>query len=123
MIEITLPWPPSKLNPNAARRLHWGKRAGAAKRYRRDCGWACVAAGVRVIAADRATVAITFRPPDRQRRDLDNMLAAIKPGLDAVSTAVGIDDSLFDLTLARGEPVAGGAVIVRVTPAPEALAA
>lgn len=118
MIEIELPWPSPKLNPNAARRLHWGKRAAVAKRYKRDCGWACKAAGVRPAGFARAAVAVTFHPPDRQRRDLDNMLASIKAGLDAVSAAVGIDDSLFDLSLSRGTPRTGGAVVVRIVEAP-----
>lgn len=117
MIEVTLPWPSPKLNPNAARRLHWGKRARAAKSYKRDCGWVCAAARVRPVTFARAAVAITFFPPDAQRRDLDNMLASIKAGLDAVSTAMGLDDSLFDLTLSRGAPRPGGAVLLRITDA------
>lgn len=117
MIEVTLPWPSPKLNPNKARRLHWGKRASTAKRYKQDCGWACKAAGLRPVAFTHAAVTITFHPPDAQRRDIDNMLAAIKAGLDAVSAAVGIDDSLFDLNLTRGKPVVGGAVVVRIAPA------
>ena len=115
MIEVTLPWPPPRLNPNA--RTHWGKRARAAKRYKLDCGWACRAAGVRPLAVARAAVAVTFHPPDKQRRDLDNMLAAIKAGLDAISAAIGVDDSLFELAVARGEPRTGGEVVVRVTEA------
>jgi crossover junction endodeoxyribonuclease RusA len=117
MIEVTLPWPPAKLNPNRSKGLHWGKRASTAKRYKRDCGWACVAAGLRPVAFTHAAVSVTFCPPDPQRRDLDNMLASIKAGLDAISAAVAIDDSLFELSLARGAPVAGGAVIVRIAPA------
>ncbi len=112
MITITLPWPSPKLNPNA--RIHWGKRAKASKRYKLDCGWACKAAGVRPLAIKRAAVAVTFHPPDKQRRDLDNMVASIKAGLDAVSAAVGVDDSRFELILARGEPRPGGAVIVHI---------
>jgi crossover junction endodeoxyribonuclease RusA len=114
-LTITLPWPPSGLNPNNAKGSHWGKRAKLAKRYKRDCGWACVAARVRKLGYDRAVLAITFHPPDGARRDIDNMLAAIKAGLDAVSTAIGIDDSRFDLRLARGEPTDGGSVVIAVT--------
>lgn len=120
MIEVTLPWTPPKLNPNNAKGLHWGTRAKAAKRYKRDCGWSCVAAGVRPAGFTRAAVAITFHAPDAQRRDLDNMLAAIKAGLDAISAALRIDDSHFDLSLSRGEPRAGGAVVVRIVDAERA---
>lgn len=115
MITITLPWPPPKLNPNA--RVHWSKRAKATKRYKLDSGWACKAAGARPLPITRAAIAVTFHPPDAQRRDLDNMLAAIKAGLDAVSAAIGVDDSHFHLTLSRGAPRAGGEVIVHVTDA------
>ncbi|KQM65802.1 hypothetical protein ASE75_06110 [Sphingomonas sp. Leaf17] len=116
MITVTLPWPPAALNPNAAKRLHWGKRATLAKRYKRDCGWACAAAGVRSLATSRPLlIGLTFHAPNRQRRDIDNMLASIKAGLDALSTALGVDDSLFDITLSRGNPVAGGSVVVRVS--------
>lgn len=114
MMQVTLPWPSPKLNPNQARGQHWGKRAKLSKRYKTDCGWACKAAGLRPLSAARAAVSITFHPPDATRRDLDNMLAAIKSGLDAVSAAVAVDDSLFELTLARGAPVAGGAVVITI---------
>lgn len=117
MIEVTLPWPPTALNPNTARRLHWSKRAKAAKRYKKDCGWICQAARLRPVAFSEAAVAITFHPPDAQRRDLDNMLAAIKAGLDAISIAIDVDDSLFALSISRGSPIAGGAVVVRISDA------
>ena len=46
---------------------------------------------------------ITFHPPDNRRRDLDNMLASIKSGLDGISDALGVDDSTWTLTIRRGE--------------------
>ncbi|MBW6524438.1 hypothetical protein KZ810_13095 [Sphingomonas sp. RHCKR47] len=120
MMQVTLPWPSPKLNPNRSRGQHWGKRAKLSKRYKIDCGWACKAAGLRPLAAARAAVSITFHPPDANRRDLDNMLAAIKSGLDAVSVAVAVDDGLSELTLARGAPVSGGAVVVTIAAAASA---
>src|SRR3546814_6926311 len=39
---------------------------------------------------------IEFYPPDKRRRDLDNMLASFKYGIDAVAEAMGVDDSLFE---------------------------
>lgn len=55
---------------------------------------------------------ITFNPPDRRKRDRDNMIAAFKSGQDGLSDALNVDDSLFVPTYRIGEPVPGGEVIV-----------
>lgn len=57
---------------------------------------------------------ITFAPPDRQRRDLDNMLASIKAGLDGLSQVLEVDDSRWSLTIRKAETI-GGFVRVEVT--------
>ena len=64
-----------------------------------------------------AHVTLCFCPPDRRRRDLDNLLASFKQGIDAISEAMGVDDSKFSYTLTRGEPVKGGVVQVTITEA------
>lgn len=38
---------------------------------------------------------LTFFAPNKIRRDLDNLLAAMKPSLDGMAQALGVDDSLF----------------------------
>lgn len=38
---------------------------------------------------------LTFFAPDKRKRDLDNLLAAMKPSLDGMAQALGVDDSLF----------------------------
>ena len=38
---------------------------------------------------------ITFFTPDARKRDLDNLLAAMKPALDGMAQAIGVDDALF----------------------------
>lgn len=43
------------------------------------------------------------------------MLASIKYGLDGFSRAVGIDDSEWSLSIARGQPGKLGKVIVELT--------
>jgi crossover junction endodeoxyribonuclease RusA len=55
-----------------------------------------------------------FHPPDRRRWDLDNMLASVKSGLDGLADAIGVDDSFWTLSIAKGEPVPGGAVDVQI---------
>jgi crossover junction endodeoxyribonuclease RusA len=61
-------------------------------------------------------VRITACPPDRRRRDLDNML---KPMLDALThVKVWSDDSqIDDLRIVRGLPVKGGLMTVEVSSA------
>ena len=112
---VRLPWPSKDLSPNA--RVHWAKRSAAAKKARRDACILCQAAGCRALDAKRLTVEITFYPPDARARDTDNMLASVKSALDGVSDATGVDDSLWNYGLVRGEPVKGGGVLVLVTPA------
>ena len=107
---VLLPWPPKALSPNA--RVHFRRKAAAAKMYRNLAHWATVALGAKAGTA----VSIKFSPPDNRTRDLDNMLASIKSGLDGIASAIGVDDSKWALTICRGEPVKGGLVTVEVKP-------
>ena len=111
-MKVVLPWPSPALSPNA--RTHWRRRAEAVRRYRAACGWAATAAGLRKIEADRLAVTVTFCPPDSRRRDTDNMLAAIKSGLDGLADVLGVDDSNWSLTLRRAASTPGGAVHVTI---------
>ena len=113
MTTITLPWPPSTLSPNA--RGHWSIKSRHAKRYRRDSRVLCMAQGLRQMTAETLSLRITFNPPDRRARDLDNMLASTKSGLDGIADATGVDDSRWTLSLTKGEPVKGGAVVIEVS--------
>ena len=101
---LFLPFPSKNLSPNA--RNHWAKSASAKKAYRQTCGWHANAGGLGLINADALDVKVTFFPPDKRRRDLDNMLASLKSGLDGVSDVVGIDDSKWTITLCKAAPVA-----------------
>lgn len=112
---LTFPWPPRALSPNA--RVHWAEKARAAKKYRAVCRLMAQAMGCRALNAERLTVEITFHPPNRHRRDTDNLLASVKAGLDGLADATGVDDSHWNYGIAKGEPVTGGAVVVRVTEA------
>jgi len=105
---IRLPWPDKSMWPNSRK-----DRRGVAptrRQYRSDGAKATWAAGFRKVRWERAHLLVTFCPPDRRKRDLDNMLAAIKSGLDGVSDALGVDDSAWDLTIRRGCVVDGGQV-------------
>lgn len=104
-----LPWPPRILWPNA--RVHHMVLYRAKKEYGERCAWYCLACKTKELhGAERVNARITFHPPDRRRRDMDNMLAAIKAGIDAVAEHVMVDDSKWTMTLAVGEPKINGGV-------------
>ena len=111
-MRVDLPWPPTALWPN--RRVHRMQQYAAQRKFRADAGIAARAGGLRQIEADGLHVTITFQPPDMRRRDTDNMLAAIKSGLDGIADVIGVDDSRWSLTLRRDAPVRGGNVAVQI---------
>lgn len=94
---ITLPWPDTSLMPNRKNGRHWGGTQAAKVRARQDGYFgAQKALGTSELTSqDRMPVKITFVAPDARRRDIDNMLACIKPQLDGIAQALRIDDSRF----------------------------
>lgn len=114
MIEVTLPWPPSKLSPNA--RVHWRELAKQKKAFREACYW--LSHPLKGMAPDGPlNLELEFYPPNRRTRDRDNLLASMKSGLDGFADALGIDDSRFDFIGVRLSKDIGGMVKVRVIPA------
>lgn len=107
---VVLPWPPSILSPNS--RQHWAQKARATKTYRHACWALTKQANIRTIPAGRVSVLLEFVPPDRRHRDRDNMLAAMKSGLDGLADALGINDNRFELTIRVADEIGG---FVRVT--------
>ncbi len=110
-LRVSLPWPPQELWPN--RKAHWRTKAAALRSYKRTA-WALAYRNGPKGAHGPVNLAVTFHPPTAAKRDLDNMLAAIKAGIDGIACALGIDDSRFTYTLARGEPTPMGSVEVDV---------
>lgn len=108
---VTLPWPPRDLSPNA--RVHHMALAKVKKAYKQACAWQAVAQGVKPMTKDALHLNITFVPPDKRHRDLDNMLASIKAGLDGLRDVLGVDDSNWALTI-RKTPHIGGMVVIEV---------
>lgn len=114
MIEITLPWPPSV-------NRYWrhptkGKLAGRhlisdeGRCYRAEVGWLLRAAKIEKIDG-RIWAYILASPPDRRRRDLDNILKSL---LDALGHGGAYeDDSQIDmLYVCRETPKEKGEVFV-----------
>ena len=110
-MRIILPWPPKALNPNS--RQHWSTLAKAKKEYRHACGWSAKDQGAAEIVAKKLTVSLEFFPPDRRARDTDNMLAAMKSGLDGLADVLGVDDRSWKLTISRSDQI-GGFVAVTI---------
>lgn len=108
---VNLPWPPSA---NTYYRRVGAKTliSAAGREYARTVTGLCRAA--RVCRHDgRLRVVITACPPDRRRRDLDNLLKGL---LDALTHA-GLwadDEQIDDLRIIRGANVSGGKVVVSV---------
>lgn len=111
-MKIALPWPPKELSPNS--RGHWTKKAKAAKRYRVHAYLAAmVQRRADFIDTDGpVTLEIVFYPPDKRRRDLDNIIASMKPALDGIADALGVDDSRFKLVCSMGDDLLGYVEIV-----------
>jgi crossover junction endodeoxyribonuclease RusA len=109
---IELPWPPKQLSPNA--RLHWRAMHKAKQAYKIACTAALMAQAVPVASEGRIALRIEIRPPDRRKRDRDNLQHSLKYGLDCLARSMGVDDYLFDPSYTFGEPVKGGKVFVTV---------
>ena len=106
-----MPWPCSELSPNA--RVHWSKKATAAKHYR-VLAHLLTRKALGLVRLKSARVVIEFYPPDNRRRDLDNMLASMKPAIDGIAAAIGVDDSKWEISMKKGAAVEGGLVVVEV---------
>lgn len=114
MKELTLPWPPAACSPNA--REHWRRKSAAARRYRATCHLLTKQAGIKAPEGE-ALLMLEFVPPDRRRRDDDNLLAMFKAGRDGLADALGIDDNVFATQIrVSKETTKGGAVRVRIEP-------
>ena len=113
-MHITIPWPPRECSPNW--RGHWATKAKAVKKYR-EAGWACTKRDKVAVTWDGdIDLSITFYPPDKRRRDWDNMLASCKPALDGIADALKVNDSRFRVSMQRSKETLGQ-VVVTVSPA------
>ena len=94
-MKFTLPFPDGKLNPN--RIVYFRVRAVIKSTYKATCyriiKSACL--GRRLETTGRIPVTIIFHAPDKRGRDLDNLLASMKSGLDGVAIALGVNDRQF----------------------------
>jgi Holliday junction resolvase RusA-like endonuclease len=111
MVELELPYPPS-VN-------HYWRRVGArtlisrgGRAFRQAVCSILAAAGVHPLLGPLA-VEVDVHPPDRRRRDIDNVQKAL---LDALQHggAYCDDSQIIRLTLEKREPCEGGKALVRI---------
>lgn len=117
-VTVVLPWPDRKLNPNYSKGRHWTSTTDERKTARTMARVLTITAlhlaGAREFVGD-VPLSILFVAPDRRGRDRDNLLAALKPSLDGMADALGINDSQFEpLTISREFGTKPGSVILTI---------
>lgn len=114
MTIITLPWTAPVLFPNAQRKKHWATRADAARDQRAYAKILTMKMNKDSLATP-CRVTYTFCKPDQRVRDLNGCYGAMKAAEDGIADALQIDDRHFyPVTLAWGDVVKGGLVIVKI---------
>lgn len=115
-MRIVLPWPSSKLRPNARARSNWSSHLSVVKAARRDAYMLSHCAGVSpeeiVALPERIPVSVTFYPPDRRKRDDDGMIGQFKPYRDGICDALGIDDHRWKTSYTVADPCKPGRIEV-----------
>ncbi len=111
-MEITLPWPPSVNHywMRSGNRCYVGSKGIA---FRKDVLNCCNKIGITFKSTSRLCVEIQAFPPDKRRRDLDNLLKAT---LDSLQHAgVYADDNQIDQLRIDRKDLILGQLIVKIT--------
>lgn len=93
---ILLPWPANPLWQNF--RGHWAVKSKAVAQARKDAYSLSLEAGAKKMPTGEGwshTLIFDFCPPDRRRRDLQNMPGTQKAAIDGIADALGVDDATF----------------------------
>lgn len=109
---IVLPFPPASLSGHA--KGHWRSKSGPTAKHREWARLATKAAAPTVPAAGDIQVCIRFVPPDR-RGDRTNYPNRMKPYLDGIADALGVNDRRFLPSYQFAEPEKPGRVEVTVS--------
>ena len=92
MITIELPWPDSDLSPNS--RVHHMVKYRLSVKAKEDGYWCAVGLADQMKSVNGGLRAdFVFHPPDRRKRDLDNLISSEKHYIDGVCEYFDIDDS------------------------------
>lgn len=109
---IELPWPPSSLSGH--NKSHWRAKSAVVAKHREWARLATLAAGVAVPVSGDIPITMTFYPPDN-RGDRVNFPIRMKPALDGIAQALGVNDKRFVPSYLFASPVKGGRVVVTLS--------
>lgn len=114
MTTLHLPYPPS-VNHYYARTVHGGVMVGKRGRaYRTEVALLVRTSGAKPIAGD-VVLDVAVHPPDKRKRDLDNVLKCLLDALQA-GDLYADDNQVSRIHIARHDPVSGGRVEVCAYP-------
>lgn len=76
------------------------KKARAVKRAKEQAYWLTwtITGRLQFKPSGKVSVMVRYYPPDKRKRDQDNMEAAMKSSFDGIAQALGIDDHLFQIS-------------------------
>lgn len=106
---ITLPFPPASLSGHA--KGHWRAKSTPTAQHREWARVATLAAAPSIPATGDIRVHVRFVPPDR-RGDRTNYPNRMKPYLDGIAEALGVNDRRFLPAFEFAEPQNPGHVVV-----------
>ena len=111
-LRITLPWPPSvnRYWRHVGARVLLSENGRKYRQHVADLVMVARCSG-RFSADQRLMVDITANPPDRRRRDLDNIPKALLDALEAAGVMPD-DEQIDSMTIVRGAVLKGGRTYV-----------
>ena len=104
-LSITLRWPDAKLSPNA--RGHWSKKARANKTAMTEV--MCLLPHSTRIPEGSMVAGLKFYQPDLRPRDVDNLIACMKPYIDAIFRLGKANDNQIEEINSKKLPPDGNA--------------
>lgn len=113
-ITVEVPYPDGALLQNS--RKHWTVKSDATAEARMKARNAAnLANGTQRWNPVPLEGIMIIHPPDKRRRDAFNTGAALKPAIDGIFDALGVDDFLVDdWQVKRREPVPGGRIVIQI---------
>lgn len=109
---ITLPFPPAALSGHA--NGHWRSKNSITKEWRTLARNATITVGVGEFPpTGDIPIDFAFYPPDN-RSDRTNFAARLKPAIDGIADALGVNDRRFLPSYSFHEPLKPGKVVVTI---------
>lgn len=111
---IIIPWPPALLSGHSKGNAMWAKIL-ATKKHRAWAFAATKAEQPSFPAVGDIRIKFRFEPPNR-RGDRTNYPNRLKPAIDGIAQALGVNDSRFLPSYEFGDVIEGGRVVVEIEP-------